>query len=50
MTKYRDILRLKSLDFSERNITQSVPCSRNTVPKVLKKTDEKDISWPLSDN
>ena len=47
MTKYREILRLKSLDFSERNIAQSVPCSRNTVSKVLKKANEKNISWPL---
>jgi transposase len=49
MTKYREILRLKSLDFSERNIAQSVPCSRNTVTKVLKKADEIGISYQLSE-
>jgi len=49
MTKYREILRLKSLGFSERNIALSVPCSRNTVSKVLKRAEEKDVSWPLSD-
>ena len=40
MTKYREILRLKSLGFSERNIAQSCGVSRNTVAKVLKKTAE----------
>ena len=49
MTKYREILRLKSLGFSERNIALSVPCSRNTVSKVLKRAEEKGVSWPLSD-
>ena len=47
MTKYREILRLKSLGFSDRNIALSVPCSRNTVSKVLKRVEEKGISWPL---
>ncbi|SFP84782.1 hypothetical protein SAMN04487928_109135, partial [Butyrivibrio proteoclasticus] len=46
MTKYREILRLKSLGFSERNIALSVPCSRNTVSKVVKSAEEKGISWP----
>lgn len=35
MTKYREILRLKSLDFSERNTALSCSVSRNTVAKVL---------------
>ena len=35
MTKYREILRLKSLGFSERNIAHSCGVSRNTVAKVL---------------
>lgn len=38
MTKYREILRLKSLNFSERNIALSCGVSRNTVSKVLKGT------------
>lgn len=37
MTKYREILRLSNLGFGNRNITLSVPCSRNTVAKVLKR-------------
>lgn len=47
MTKYREILRLKSLGFSERNIAQSCGVSRNTVAKVLKKAAEINFSWPL---
>ena len=47
MTKYREILRLKSLGFSERNIAQSCSVSRNTVTKVAKRASELDISWPL---
>ena len=27
-----------------------IPCSRNTVAKVLKRAQELDISWPLEDN
>jgi|GEM_PF-3645477 len=34
MTKYREILRLKSLGFSERNIVDSCAVSRNTIAKV----------------
>ena len=50
MTKYREILRLKSLGFSERNIAQSCGVSRNTVAKVLKKAAEINLSWPLDFN
>lgn len=49
MTKYREILRLSSLGFSERNIALSCSVSRNTVSKVLKAASEKDISWPLDE-
>lgn len=47
MTKYCEILRLKGLGFSERNIAQSYSVSRNTVAKVLKKTTEMKSSWML---
>lgn len=50
MTKYREILRLSSLGFSNRNIALSVPCSRNTVSKVLKRAKELNLFWPLSDD
>ena len=47
MTKYREILRLKNLGFSERNIALSCGVSRNTVSKVLKRADELNVHWPL---
>ena len=47
MTKYREILRLKSLGFSERNIANSCGVSRNTVAKVTKRADELQLKWPL---
>jgi len=50
MTNYREILRLKSLGFSERNIALSCSCSRNTVSSVLKRANELDIFWPLEAN
>ena len=47
MTRYREILRLKSLGFSDRNIARSCSVSRNTVRRVIDKADELNISWPL---
>lgn len=49
MTKYREIIKLHSLNFSERNMALSCCVSRNTVSKVLKKSDEMNISWPLDE-
>lgn len=46
--KYREILRLKSLGFSERNIAHSCGVSRNTVSKVTNRASELNISWPLN--
>lgn len=43
MTKYREILRLRSLEFSERNIARSAGVFRNTVKKVLARADELDL-------
>ena len=43
MTKYREILCLKSLGFSERNIAQSCGVSRNTVAKVLKSSGNQSF-------
>lgn len=50
MTKYREILRLKGLDFSERNIALSCNVSRNTVSRVVKKAAEVNLAWPLPEN
>ena len=45
--KYGEILRLASKGFSQRNIALSVPCSRNTVAKVLERAKELELNWPL---
>ena len=45
--RYREILRLNSIGFSQRNIALSVPCSRNTVAKTLDRAKDLGISWPL---
>lgn len=50
MTKYREILRLHSLGFSQQNIAYSCSVSKKTVNIVLKKAKEKNISWPLDDS
>ena len=50
MTKYREILRLHSLNLSQQTIADSCSVSKKTVNSVLKKAKEKNISWPLDDN
>ena len=47
MTKYREILCLESLRFSERNIAHNYSVSRNTVAKVVKRATEVNLSCPL---
>lgn len=50
MTKYREILRLHSLGFSQQNIAYSCSVSKKTVNRVVKKANEINLSWPLDDN
>ena len=50
MTNYREILRLKSLGYSQRSIASGAKASRNTVSEVLKKAEQLNISWPLDDD
>ena len=50
MTKYREIIRLASLNLSQTNIALSCGVSKKTVNKVLKAAREKGISWPLNPN
>jgi len=44
MTNYREILRLHSQGISQRSISASCECSRNTVSNTLKKAEEQGIS------
>ena len=49
MTNYREIIRLKSQGYSERNIALSCGASRNTVSKVCKAAAEQNVTWPLNE-
>ena len=49
MTNYREILRLKALGMSKRETAASVGCSRNTVVEVLRRTEEKRLSYLLQE-
>ena len=49
MTKYREILRLHSLGFSQQNIAYSSNVSRETVNKVITRAGELNISWPFDE-
>lgn len=46
MTDYREILRLGSLNYSQRSIAQAAGCSRNAVEKVLRIARDKGVQWP----
>ena len=43
MTKYREILRLKSLNLSQQNIADSCNVSKKTVNRVLKRAAGKTL-------
>ena len=50
MTKYREVIRLTGLGFSQRNIIASCGVSQKTVVKVQKRVRELNISWTLKDS
>ena len=47
MVNYREILRLDSLNYSQRQIAASVKSSRNTIREVLESAARANIKWPL---
>lgn len=49
MTKYREIIRLTGLGFSQRDIMASCGVAQKTVAKVQKRAKELNLSWPLDD-
>jgi len=49
MVNYREILRLRSLGYSQRQIVASAHRSRNTVSEVFQLADEHNLAWPLDD-
>lgn len=50
MVNYREILRLYSLKYTQRQIAASVHSSRNTVSDVIKLASQVGLSWPLDDS
>lgn len=49
MTKYREIIRLTGLGFSQRNIMASCSVAPKTVVKVQKRARELSLLWPLDE-
>lgn len=49
MTKYREILRLRSLGLSQNDIAASCQVSKKTVNRGLKLSIERNLRWPLED-
>jgi len=47
MVDYQEILRLKSLGYTQRQIAASAHCSRDTIREVIKLAAERDLNWPL---
>jgi len=47
MVNYREILRLRSLDYSQRQVAASVRSSRSTISEVYQLADRTGLSWPL---
>lgn len=47
MVNYREILRLRSLDYSQRQVAASVYSSRSTISEVYQLADKTGLSWPL---
>ena len=50
MVNYREILRLHSLAYTQRQIASSVHSSRNTISEVLRLAESIGLSWPLEDS
>lgn len=50
MVNYREILRLHSLNYSQRQIAASVHSSRNTVSDVINLAQTNSLNWPLDDS
>lgn len=45
MTKYKQVLNYRSLGYSQRQISDILEMSRNTVAKIFKAADSCDVDW-----
>lgn len=50
MVDYREIIRLKSLNFSNVGNANSIRCSRNTVSEVLTLAEAQVLAWPIQES
>ncbi|WP_457942556.1 IS21 family transposase [Caproiciproducens sp. LBM24188] len=50
MVDYREIMRLRSLGYSQRQVAASVHSSKDTVGSVYRLADIHGLYWPLSDD
>ena len=50
MTDYWKILRLNSLDYSQRRIADSAHCTHHTIHKVSDVASKASIHWPLDED
>jgi transposase len=50
MRKIKEILRLKSLGLSSRNIALSVKIARSTVAEYLERAQKTNLSWPIPED
>ena len=50
MTKYREIIRLTGIGFSQREIMASCGIAQKTVVKVQKRARELNLTWPLDES
>lgn len=50
MVNYREILRLDSLNYSQRQISASAHSSRHTIHSVLETAKKMGVAWPLEDS
>lgn len=50
MRKVKEILRLKSLGLSSRNIALSVKIARSTVAEYLERAQRANLSWPIPED
>lgn len=50
MVNYREILRLKSLGYSQRQVAASAKCARDTVGTVYQLAEGHGLEWPLPED
>lgn len=50
MTKYKEIIRLTGLGFSQHKIIASCGVAQKTVVKVQKRARELNLTWPLDES